>query len=111
MMSSKTAVAALVNIIIAAVCRNPRSPRKAAARLIKAAKLRLAIPITRKLHSNSLLEVKSIIEIAISGLIIKARALSPKMSAVERRSKVTRYSSTLRRYSEYLKVGRDLTYI
>jgi len=109
--SNKIAVAELVRIIIAAVCRNPRSPKKAAARLIKAAKLRLAIPIARKLHSNSLLEVKPIVEIANWGLIMKARALSPNMNAVDRRSKVTRYSSTLRPYSEYLNVDRDLTYI
>ena len=110
MKSSNTAVAALVRIIIAAAWRNPRSPKKAAAKLMKAAKARLAIPISRKPHSNSLLEVKPMIEIAFPGLIISAKAMTPKSSAVDLKSKVTRYSSTLRPYSEYLKVERVFTF-
>ena len=109
MKNSKTAVAALVRIIIAAAWRNPRSPKKAAARLIKAANAKLVIPIRRKPHSNSLLEVKPMIEIAFPGLIINAKAITPKSSAVDLKSKVTRYSSTLRPYSEYLRVERVLT--
>ena len=110
MKSSKAAVAALVKIIIAAVWRNPRSPKKAAAKLKQAAKARLVTPISRKPHSNSLLEVKPMIEIALPGLIISAKAMTPKSSAVDLKSKVTRYSSTLRPYSEYLKVERVFTF-
>ena len=106
MKSSKAAVAALVKIIIAAVWRNPRSPKKAAAKLKQAAKARLVTPISRKPHSNSLLEVKPMIEIALPGLIISAKAMTPRKSAVDLRSNVTRYSSTLGPYSEYLKVER-----
>jgi hypothetical protein len=109
MKSSNTAVAALVRTIIAAAWRNPRSPKKAAAKLMKAAKAKLVIPINRKPHSNSLLEVKPMIEIALPGLIISAKAMTPKSSAVDLKSKVTRYSSTLRPYSEYLKVERVFT--
>ena len=109
MKNSKTAVAALVRIIVAAAWRNPRSPKKAAARLIKAANAKLVIPIRRKPHSNSLLEVKPMIEIAFPGLIISAKAMTPKSNAVDLKSKVTRYSSTLRPYSEYLRVERVLT--
>ena len=109
MKSSNTAVAALVRIIIAAAWRNPRSPKKAAAKLMKAAKAKLVIPINRKPHSNSLLEVKPMIEIAFPGLIISAKAMTPKSSAVDLKSKVTRYSSTLRPYSEYLKLERVFT--
>jgi hypothetical protein len=110
MKSNKTAVVALVKIMIAAVWRNPRSPKKAAAKLKQAAKARLVIPISRKPHSNSLLEVKPMIEIAFPGLIINATAMRPKSSAVDLRSKVTRYSSTLRPYSECLKVERVFTF-
>ena len=110
MKNSNTAVAALVRIIIAAAWRNPRSPKKAAAKLMKAAKAKLVIPINRKPHSNSLLEVKPMIEIAFPGLIISAKAMTPKSSAVDLKSKVTRYSSTLRPYSEYLKVERVFTF-
>ncbi len=110
MKSSKTAVAALVRIIIAAAWRNPRSPKKAAAKLMKAAKAKLVIPINRKPHSNSLLEVKPMIEIAFPGLIISAKAMTPKSSAVDLKSKVTRYSSTLGPYSQYLKVERVFTF-
>ena len=109
MKSSNTAVAALVRIIIAAAWRNPRSPKKAAAKLMKAAKAKLVIPINRKPHSNSLLEVKPMIEIAFPGLIISAKAMTPKSSAVDLKRKVTRYSSTLGPYSEYLKVERVFT--
>ena len=110
MKSSKTAVAALVRIIIAAAWRNPRSPKKAAAKLMKAAKAKLVIPINRKPHSNSLLEVKPMIEIAFPGLIISAKAMTPKSSAVDLKYKVTRYSSTLGPYSQYLKVERVFTF-
>ena len=48
------------------------------------------------------------IEIAFPGLIINAKAMTPKSSAVDLKSKVTRYSSTFRPYSEYLKVKRVL---
>jgi hypothetical protein len=109
MKSSKTAVAALVKIIIAAVWRNPRSPKKAAAKLKQAANAKLVTPVSRKPHSNSLLEVKPMIEIPLPGLITRAKAVTPNRSAFDLRSKVTRYSSTLGPYSEYLKVERVLT--
>jgi hypothetical protein len=81
--------------MIAAVWRNPRSPKKAAAKVKQAAKARLVTPISRKPHSNSLLEVNPMIEITFPGLIINAKAMTPKSSAVDLKSNLTRYSSTL----------------
>ena len=105
----KTKVAALISSKIAAACRNPRSPRKAAARVSKAAIPRLPIPTSRKLHSNSLLEVKPSSAIGLPGRSNNAKADRANNPAVDRSSKITRYSSTIGRYYIRLWLERVLT--